>query len=84
MEILYIIVAILVVYFFGSAIKAVLEGLGEMSAKEFDYHKDSQKLRLAKDYDNLGKRLEQMDITHSKASVRSLLDALESTDKEEA
>lgn len=77
MEITYIIIALVVVYFFGGAIKAVLGGIGDMSANEFEYHKDLQEFRIAKEYDKLGKKLEETELTHGKASVRAKLKAVQ-------
>lgn len=69
----YIIVALLVVWFFGPAINSVLKGAGEIASKEFEYHKDSQDFRLAKDYDRLHTRLVDADIKYGKADVRKKL-----------
>jgi len=76
MEIMYIIIALTVIYFFGGAIKSVLGGIGDMSAKEFEFHKDVQDFRIAKEYDKLGKKLDESEFTHGKSSVRAKLKAL--------
>jgi hypothetical protein len=68
-------IGLLVVWYFGRVINGVVKGAGEMASVEFEMLKDEQAVRVAKQYSDLGNRLEKVleEATHTKASVKSLI-----------
>lgn len=75
---------ILLVWYFGSTLNKVvakvdhvIDNSAEMASDEFDMLRAEQKLRIAKGYDELGKRIVESDFVYGKQSVNDLLNTLE-------
>ena len=79
-----VIIGLLVVWYFGSLLNKlvvktehIIDNTAEMATDEFDYLRAEQKVRLAKQFDDLGHRVESMDLKHSKSSIEELLSKLQ-------
>jgi CRISPR/Cas system CMR-associated protein Cmr1 (group 7 of RAMP superfamily) len=66
---------IAVVWYFGGVINSVVKGSGEMAGKEFDMLKDEQEVRIAKQYNDLGNRLNKVleESAHTRGSVKEMI-----------
>lgn len=84
LSVLTVAIVIIVVWYFGSLLNKlvtktehILDNSAEMATDEFDYLRSEQKVRLAKQYNGLGKQVESMDLKHSKSSIEALLKGLD-------
>lgn len=84
-SILIIVAFIVVVWYFGRVINNTVAGASEMASVEFEMLKDEQSVRIAKQYSDLGNRLEKVlnEATHTKGSVKKLIKGMQIHQEEE-
>jgi len=83
------VIVLVVVWYFGKPIKAsadlvedALTTSANMARKRLALTSDQQEFRVQEDYNKLGSKVIDADLTHSRASVKSMLEALDTLEDE--
>ena len=65
-----------VIWYFGSALNSVLKGAGEESSREFKLYQAESDFRRQSQYNKLGSKIIDSEITYSEHDVTSMLHEL--------
>ena len=83
--VLVLVIGAIIVWYFGRVINSTVKGASEMAGKEFEVLQDEQNVRIAKQYSDLGNRLEKVleEAQHTKASVKTMIREMNHHQEEE-